>query len=69
MSKPENPWSTRMPNERRCWQEGFDAAIDWLFEPCREHYSRKVKVILKHKDCPRCMQELKREIKRRRENE
>lgn len=71
MNKIENPYPDkygfRLQND--CWQEGFDVAIKWLFEPCREHYSRKVKVILMHKDCPRCMKELKQEIKRRKGNE
>jgi hypothetical protein len=41
--KPENPYMKinttcdGFKTERLAWQEGFDAAIKWLNEPCKEH--------------------------------
>lgn len=42
--------------------------VRWLYEPCKEHatiynlISGKTFDTVKHKDCPECMNELKREV-------
>lgn len=74
--KPENPYkgdidifnNIRLAT-RQGWQEGFDAAIKWLNEPCTEHPLKGVSDLEKYNDykhyypdhrylCPECLKEI-----------
>lgn len=66
--KPENPYSTRMPNERRVWQEGGEAYTNAmfkeLFDICPHSWgdfrdnNEPVTQYFRHA-CSQCMEELR----------
>lgn len=79
MSKPENPFYKNInsldKNSMRmglgiAWQEGFDAAIKYLSEPCTEHKIIEwrgcaIEYYEPHRYlCPECMSELKSEVEK-----
>ncbi len=64
--KPVNPYPETIGfnKQRECWQEGFDAAIKWLFEKCKDHPLGNSTYIVAmypiHRYlCSQCMAELK----------
>lgn len=86
MILPENPYQFEKRNGmlfnlNKTWQEGSQATakaiVKWLEEPCREHYSERVKKMWDvkarekfftphRKDCTECWNELKRELEQER---
>ena len=78
MNKPENPYKNNIatPDQFYAWQEGFDAAVKYLFEPCNEHPTfvddapktlNKTETgwnYLHRKDCGFCMSGLKSEVEK-----
>jgi len=73
--RPENPYTKGIgisdgiieldfgSMQRIAWQNGFDACMKWLEEPCADisHYWGIGGV--QRKDCKQCWQELKLEVK------
>jgi len=66
--KPKNPYRSRTeclnyqevePAMHEAWQEGFDACVKWLGEPCDKFGSMGAEVC--RRTCTHCWQELKQE--------
>jgi len=64
--KPENPYDNSIDRSvgaerHEIWQEGFDAAIKWMFETCTEHPNKEYWVphYAEHRyQCIECMKEV-----------
>ncbi len=60
---PENPYKNApMPFPYWVWQEGFDAAVKWLWRRCIEHEHPNIEGCLRVR-CPECIAELERKVK------